>query len=57
MNPIVTSSGNLILSPILTNFPPPAIGSIFNANALLIQTPAPPVANQNFIFLSVGDFF
>lgn len=29
----------------------PAIGSIFNANARLIQKPAPPVANTNEIFL------
>lgn len=46
-NPIVTSSGNRILSPMLINFPPPAMGIIRNANERLIQKPAPPVANQN----------
>lgn len=28
-----------------------AIGTIFNASPLLKQKPAPPVANQNLIFL------
>lgn len=47
-NPIVTSSGNRILSPMLMNFPPPATGIIRKANERLMQNPAPPVANQNF---------
>lgn len=46
MNPSVTSSGNLISSPIFTNRPLLATGIIFIANALLIQKPAPPVANH-----------
>lgn len=51
--PIVTSSGRPILSPMLMNFPLAAIGNIFNANARLMQKPAPPVANTNEIFLCV----
>lgn len=54
---MVTSSGNLILSPILINLPPPAIGNIFNVRARLKQKPAPPVANQNVIFLFNEVFF
>lgn len=50
MKPNVTSSGNLILSPMVTNLPLLAKGIIFIANARLIQNPAPPVANQNLIF-------
>lgn len=59
MNPIVTSSGKRILSPMLVNFPSPAIGNIRRVNALLKQNPAPPVANQKVIFfegVSVGIF-
>lgn len=51
IQPIVTSSGKPIRSPIDMNLPKPAIGSIFNASARLIQKPAPPVANTNEIFL------
>lgn len=47
-NPIVTSSGKRILSPMLINLPPPATGIIRKANERLMQKPAPPVANQNF---------
>lgn len=50
MNPSVTSSGKRILSPMVTKRPLLASGIIFIANARLIQNPAPPVANQNFIF-------
>lgn len=50
IKPSVTSSGNLILSPIDTSRPLLATGIIFIAKARLIQNPAPPVANQNFIF-------
>lgn len=57
INPIVTSSGNRILSPISTNLPLPAIGNIFIANARLTQNPAPPVANQNLTFLLRLSFF
>lgn len=57
IKPMVTSSGNLILSPILINLPPPAIGNIFNVRARLKQKPAPPVANQNVIFLFNEVFF
>lgn len=57
MKPMVTSSGNLILSPMLINLPPPAIGNIFNVKARLKQKPAPPVANQNVIFLFNEVFF
>lgn len=53
MYPIVTSSGKPILSPILMNLPLAAMGNIFNANARLMQKPAPPVANTNEIFLCV----
>lgn len=50
MKPSVTSSGNRILSPMVTNRPLLASGIIFIANARLMQNPAPPVANQNLIF-------
>ena len=49
MYPIVTSSGNRILSPTLSNLPPPATGNILAASERLRQNPAPPVANQNLI--------
>lgn len=54
---MVTSSGNLILSPMLMNLPPPAMGNIFKVSARLRQKPAPPVANQNVIFLFNVVFF
>lgn len=60
INPIVTSSGKRILSPMLMNLPSPAIGSIRRVRALLKQKPAPPVANQKVIFfegVSVGIFY
>ena len=57
IKPMVTSSGNLILSPMLINLPPPATGNIFNVKARLKQKPAPPVANQNVIFLFNDVFF
>lgn len=59
INPIVTSSGKRILSPMLMNLPSPAMGNIRRVSALLKQNPAPPVANQNVIFfegVSVGIF-
>lgn len=55
MKPMVTSSGNRILSPIFTKFPLPATGIILRPNARLTQKPAPPVANQKVIFLFVSD--
>jgi len=57
IKPIVTSSGKRILSPMLINLPPPAMGSIFKVRARLRQKPAPPVANQKVIFLLVVVFF
>lgn len=50
INPTVTSSGNRIRSPMLINLPPPATGTIRKASALLMQNPAPPVANQKLTF-------
>ena len=57
IKPMVTSSGKRILSPILINLPPPAMGNILRVRARLKQKPAPPVANQKVIFLFVVVFF
>lgn len=50
MKPTVTSSGKRMRSPMLINFPPPAMGNMRRASARLIQNPAPPVANQKRTF-------
>lgn len=53
MKPTVTSSGKRMRSLIAVNLSPRINGLIFWTNGRLMQNPAPPVANQNFILLSL----